>query len=136
MRRNGRWNLSKYVAPEGIQMIRHLSRKLQHVAKVLAELIGKCFPFGSLEGAFMAAGGDANCMMFEVNPEQPFLASGDQAMKLLHVDSSIFGENSVTRVLSAEVVATQRALHPGIEVTYRDLAADPLGHLTNSFRRS
>ena len=51
-------------------------------------------------------------------------------MKLLHVDSSIFGEGSVSRVLSAEVVAAQRALHPGIEVTYRDLAADPLGHLT------
>jgi FMN-dependent NADH-azoreductase len=51
-------------------------------------------------------------------------------MKLLHVDSSIFGEGSVSRALSAEVVAAQRALHPGIEVTYRDLAADPLGHLT------
>jgi FMN-dependent NADH-azoreductase len=51
-------------------------------------------------------------------------------MKLLHVDSSIFGEGSVSRVLSPEVVAAQRALHPGIEVTYRDLAADPLGHLT------
>jgi FMN-dependent NADH-azoreductase len=51
-------------------------------------------------------------------------------MKLLHVDSSIFGEGSVSRILSAEVVAAQRALHPGIEVTYRDLAADPLGHLT------
>ena len=51
-------------------------------------------------------------------------------MKLLHVDSSIFGEGSLSRVLSAEVVAAQRALHPGIEVTYRDLAADPLGHLT------
>jgi FMN-dependent NADH-azoreductase len=51
-------------------------------------------------------------------------------MKLLHVDSSIFGEGSVSRVLSAEVVATESALHPGIEVTYRDLAADPLGHLT------
>jgi FMN-dependent NADH-azoreductase len=51
-------------------------------------------------------------------------------MKLLHVDSSIFGEGSVSRVLSAEVVAAQRALHPGIEVTYRDLVADPLGHLT------
>jgi FMN-dependent NADH-azoreductase len=51
-------------------------------------------------------------------------------MKLLHVDSSIFGEGSVSRVLSAEVVAAQRALHPGIEVTYRDLAASPLGHLT------
>jgi FMN-dependent NADH-azoreductase len=36
----------------------------------------------------------------------------------------------VSRVLSAEVVATQRALHPGMGVTYRDLAADPLGHLT------
>jgi FMN-dependent NADH-azoreductase len=130
VRRSGRWNLSKYVAPEGIQIIHHVSRELQHVAKVLAELIGKCFPFGSLEGAFMAAGGDANVMMFEVNPEQALLESGDRAMKLLHVDSSIFGENSVSRVLSAEVVATQRALHPGIEVTYRDLAADPLGHLT------
>jgi FMN-dependent NADH-azoreductase len=53
-----------------------------------------------------------------------------QAMKLLHVDSSISGEGSVSRVLSAEVVAAQRALHPGVEVTYRDLAADPLGHLT------
>jgi FMN-dependent NADH-azoreductase len=51
-------------------------------------------------------------------------------MKLLHVDSSIFGEGSVSRVLSAEVVAAQRELHPGLEVIYRDLAADPLGHLT------
>lgn len=51
-------------------------------------------------------------------------------MKLLHVDSSIFGEGSVSRVLSAEVVAAQRALHPGIEVTYRDLVSDPLDHLT------
>ena len=30
----------------------------------------------------------------------------------------------MSRVLSAEIVAAQRALHPGIEVTYRDLAAD------------
>jgi FMN-dependent NADH-azoreductase len=51
-------------------------------------------------------------------------------MNLLHVDSSIFGKGSVSRVLSAEVVAAQRVLHPGIEVTYRDLAANPLGHLT------
>jgi FMN-dependent NADH-azoreductase len=51
-------------------------------------------------------------------------------MKLLHVDSSIFDEGSVSRVLSAQVVAAQRALHPSIEVTYRDLAADPLDHLT------
>ena len=80
-------------------MLHHISRELQHVAKVLAELIGKCFPFGSLEGAFLAAGGDANCVMFEVNPERPFLASGDPAMKLLHVDSHLRRKLSEPRAL-------------------------------------
>ncbi|MGO9357455.1 MAG: FMN-dependent NADH-azoreductase [Xanthobacteraceae bacterium] len=51
-------------------------------------------------------------------------------MKLLHIDSSILGEGSVSRSLSAEVVATLRASQPGVEVTYRDLAYEPLGHLT------
>ena len=50
-------------------------------------------------------------------------------MKLLHVDSSILGQGSVSRTLSAEIVAAQRAIDPRIEVTYRDLAAAPLGHL-------
>jgi FMN-dependent NADH-azoreductase len=50
-------------------------------------------------------------------------------VKLLHLDSSILGQGSVSRALSAEIVATQLAIHPGIEVTYRDLAAIPLGHL-------
>ena len=53
-------------------------------------------------------------------------------MKLLHIDSSILGEGSVSRSLTAEIVATQRALHPGIEVVYRDLATFPVGHLTGS----
>jgi FMN-dependent NADH-azoreductase len=51
-------------------------------------------------------------------------------MKLLHVDSSILGQGSVSRTLSAEVVAAQRVSDPGIEVTYRDLATDPVDHLT------
>jgi FMN-dependent NADH-azoreductase len=51
-------------------------------------------------------------------------------MKLLHVDSSILGQGSVSRTLSAEIVAAQRASHSGIEVTYRDLATDPVDHLT------
>jgi hypothetical protein len=42
-------------------MIHHVSipaREPQHVAEVLAELMGgKCYPFGPLEGAFMAASG-------------------------------------------------------------------------------
>ena len=53
-------------------------------------------------------------------------------MKLLHIDSSILGQGSVSRTLSAEVVAALRASHPGVEVTYRDLSANPLAHLTSA----
>jgi FMN-dependent NADH-azoreductase len=52
-------------------------------------------------------------------------------MKLLHVDSSILGNESVSRKLSAEIVARQIELHPSIQVTYRDLAIDVAGHLSN-----
>jgi FMN-dependent NADH-azoreductase len=54
------------------------------------------------------------------------------SMKLLHVDSSILGANSITRTLSAEIVVAQRQLHPGLEVTYRDLGANPVDHLTGA----
>ena len=51
-------------------------------------------------------------------------------MKLLHLDSSITGPHSVSRTLSAEIVAAQVAQHPGIEVTYHDLANEPVMHLS------
>ena len=51
-------------------------------------------------------------------------------MKLLHVDSSILGQGSVSRDLSADVVATFRGRYPGLAVTRLDLAATPIGHLT------
>lgn len=51
-------------------------------------------------------------------------------MKLLHVDSSILGANSVSRMLSAGIAAAEAVKHPGLEVTYRDLAARPVGHLS------
>lgn len=51
-------------------------------------------------------------------------------MKLLHIDSSIQSEASASRQLSAAVVARLREQNPAIEVSYRDLAADPLPHLT------
>ena len=51
-------------------------------------------------------------------------------MKLLHLDSSITGDGSVSRQLSAAVVARLRTADPAIEVTYRDLVADPIDHLT------
>jgi len=51
-------------------------------------------------------------------------------MKLLHLDSSILGENSASRAISAAIVSSLTAADPSIEVTYRDLAADALPHLT------
>ena len=51
-------------------------------------------------------------------------------MKLLHIDSSILGQGSVSRDLSADVVATFKARHPDLTVTRLDLAATPIGHLT------
>lgn len=53
-------------------------------------------------------------------------------MQLLHLDSSALGVASVSRQLTAEIVARQKALHLDIRVTYRDLAADPALHLTGA----
>jgi len=54
-------------------------------------------------------------------------------MNLLHVDSSILGANSVSRQLSAAVVERLTALTPGLAVQYRDLAAEPLSHLSADY---
>jgi FMN-dependent NADH-azoreductase len=48
---------------------------------------------------------------------------------LLHIDSSIRVEGSVTRALSARAAGVWRAAHPGGTVTYRDLGASPIPHL-------
>ena len=50
--------------------------------------------------------------------------------KLLHIDSSILGGNSVSRQLTAQIVASWRAGHPGTEVSYLDLAVDTPTHLS------
>jgi FMN-dependent NADH-azoreductase len=67
-----------------------------------------------------------------------FLTVGNQTiaffrevpMQLLHVDSSILGSNSASRLLTAEVVEAERRRVPGLKVVYRDLAAEPLGHIS------
>ena len=50
--------------------------------------------------------------------------------KLLHIDSSILGGNSVSRQLTAQIVASWRASHPATEVSYLDLAAKAPSHLS------
>ena len=51
-------------------------------------------------------------------------------MKLLHLDSSALGANSVTRELSGAIVARWQDAVPGLTVDYRDLDNNPLPHLT------
>lgn len=50
--------------------------------------------------------------------------------KLLHLDTSIQTNSSVSRRLSAAIVERLKASHPNLQTTYRDLAAYPLAHLT------
>jgi FMN-dependent NADH-azoreductase len=55
-------------------------------------------------------------------------------MKILHIDSSVTGANSVSRPLTKETVAKLIASNPGAEVTYRDLVGEPLSHYTAVLR--
>lgn len=50
-------------------------------------------------------------------------------MRLLHIDSSPLGTNSVSRDLTARIVAQWRATHPGTQVEHLDLATDAPSHL-------
>jgi len=50
-------------------------------------------------------------------------------MKILHIDSSILGTNSITRDLTAAVIAELSASDQGAEIAYLDLVTDPVGHM-------
>jgi FMN-dependent NADH-azoreductase len=49
-------------------------------------------------------------------------------VNLLHIDSSILGDHSVSRQISAAAVAALRTANPDARVTYRDLGANPAPH--------
>jgi FMN-dependent NADH-azoreductase len=51
-------------------------------------------------------------------------------MTLLHIDASILGANSASRQLSQAAVDRLRAADPALKIVYRDLAAEPLSHLS------
>lgn len=53
-------------------------------------------------------------------------------MKLLHLDASALGANSVTRELTAAIVARWQDEVQDLQVEYRDLDANPVAHLTGA----
>lgn len=55
------------------------------------------------------------------------------SQNLLHLDSSILGPSSASRVLSSHVVDQLRRKMPALRVTYRDLAAEPIPHLSGAY---
>lgn len=50
-------------------------------------------------------------------------------MKILHIDSSILGTRSITRDLTATVIAEICARDARVEIDYLDLVDDPVGHM-------
>ena len=48
---------------------------------------------------------------------------------LLHLDSSVQGDQSVSRRLTARAAERWRAIHAGATVTYRDFGTTPIPHL-------
>src|SRR5262245_4595541 len=62
-----------------------------------------------------------------------WVIAGGHCVNLLHVDSSILGPQSVSRTLSADIVAKLKAVQPDARVAYQDFAADPLPHLGSGY---
>ena len=54
-------------------------------------------------------------------------------MSLLHIDSSILGDNSISRQVSAAIATAITNDAPATQVVYRDLAADPIAHLSGAY---
>ena len=52
---------------------------------------------------------------------------------LLHIHSSANLENSTSRQIGAQLVTHLRETHPGLQVTERDLARQPLPHIDENF---
>jgi FMN-dependent NADH-azoreductase len=58
------------------------------------------------------------------------MPNSSHSARLLHLDSSALGDHSVSRRLSARLVEQWRSADPAVVVTYRDLAAEPIAHLS------
>ena len=52
--------------------------------------------------------------------------------RLLHIDSSVRTEGSITRELTAEFATQWKRTHPDGFVTLRDIGANPVPHLSEA----
>lgn len=55
-------------------------------------------------------------------------------MKLLHIDSSITGDYSVSRQLTASIITRLKKTSPDPTITYRDVALTPIPHQSPSIQ--
>lgn len=53
-------------------------------------------------------------------------------MKLLQIDTSILGEQSVSRQLTSSVIGKLSAAYPGAEIIHHDFALEPIPHLSDA----
>lgn len=53
-------------------------------------------------------------------------------MQLLHIDSSVLGAASISRLLSSEIAKRLHELHPELQIVYRNLGTNPIPHLIGS----
>lgn len=53
-------------------------------------------------------------------------------MKLLQIDTSILGEQSVSRQLTSSVIGKLSAAYPDAEIIHHDFALEPIPHLSDA----
>jgi len=54
-------------------------------------------------------------------------------MKILHLDSSVLGDNSVSRALTRKVAPAWKSAEPGAVIRHRDLGAEAPQHISPSY---
>src|SRR5258708_28051375 len=74
---------------------------------------------------------DHRCASFKLDG-QPTIYGGLEMSHLLHIDSSVRGDDSVSRRLTARAADRWRAAHPHAAATYPDLGTDPIPHLDSA----
>ncbi|RDF53958.1 FMN-dependent NADH-azoreductase, partial [Acinetobacter baumannii] len=53
-------------------------------------------------------------------------------MKLLQIDTSILGEQSVSRQLTSSVIRQLSTAYPDAEIIHHDFAIEPIPHLSDA----